>query len=663
MIAFGTASFLVAAVITNAAALQEACERYGKVGEKFDVTVTVTAPTELEKRSIYVEDPSGAAQLHTLPDALEVQVGDVIHAQGTICATRFKGLRHAYIEQAELLSSGNPHPEPASFSIPELLDRKNVNRLVKMQGIVCEVFRDDIDAAYIYFVVEDRGERFCATLRTKEGPEKYEEMYLNRAVEMIGNCSSDLGRRFFIDNPLHLNNPLMIRKLDENRVDPYSSPDVFSLSHSTAHEITSKSQHVVRGRVLASWDQHRVLIESTNHWSVTAWMTNGELPRIGDEIEVVGYPQTDLYNINLNHAMWRRMEKPLVYSDQRDELEEEDLEIIPGVSPAVQHAHVVEVRGRIYRRQEAPGKSPRYFLDCNGENMEIVLSGAAEDSFVEINSIAKIRGRCLIEAEPWSKNNIVPRVAAFSILVTSAADIEILKGPPWWTPIKLVLLLAIAAVVILAVVLWNFILRRDAKMRLSERSRLAAELHDSVAQNLSGVSLQIDAAAALAHENAAKSADRLAFASKALKSSREELRNCIWDLRNNALDCPTFNEAIRKVLSTLPVENLKLRFSVAKSGLSDTLVHTVLSIIRELVSNAVRHAGARTIKIAGSEDEWIRFSVADDGEGFDIGNVPGIREGHFGLSGIRERLRQFEGTMDIESVKGKGTKVTVKVWK
>ena len=76
--------------------------------------------------------------------------------------------------------------------------------------------------------------------------------------------------------------------------------------------------------------------------------------------------------------------------------------------------------------------------------------------------------------------------------------------------------------------------------------------------------------------------------------------------------------------------------------------------------NAVRHGGAKRIWIAGEcSDGHIAFSVRDDGCGFDASSAPGPRDGHFGLQGIRERVRAAKGKIEVESAPGKGTKITV----
>ncbi len=123
------------------------------------------------------------------------------------------------------------------------------------------------------------------------------------------------------------------------------------------------------------------------------------------------------------------------------------------------------------------------------------------------------------------------------------------------------------------------------------------------------------------------------------------------------------NEAsLETICRSLAGIELSVRFNVPREKFSDNTAHAVLRILRELATNAVRHGGASTIKIAGSvEDGTLRFSLADNGCGFDPDLAPGIAQGHFGLQGISERLARANGTMSIDSALGRGAKVTVSI--
>ncbi len=153
----------------------------------------------------------------------------------------------------------------------------------------------------------------------------------------------------------------------------------------------------------------------------------------------------------------------------------------------------------------------------------------------------------------------------------------------------------------------------------------------------------------------------LTIAAKALKSCRDELRNCLWDLRSQALEEHELTTAILRTLQPhINDSRLAVRFNVPRTLLSDNLTHALLRIIRELVINATRHGAATSIRVAGSlEGSRLQCSVTDNGCGFNPEDPPGVLQGHFGLQGIRERVKQLGGTFELASSPGAGTRATV----
>lgn len=110
------------------------------------------------------------------------------------------------------------------------------------------------------------------------------------------------------------------------------------------------------------------------------------------------------------------------------------------------------------------------------------------------------------------------------------------------------------------------------------------------------------------------------------------------------------------------VRTNSIRFNVPRNRLTDNTAHTILRIIRELATNAIRHGRATDIQIAGGiEGDQLTFSVYDNGCGFDPETVPGIAEGHFGLLGIRERIDLLGGELSVRSGNGNGTKISIRL--
>ena len=250
--------------------------------------------------------------------------------------------------------------------------------------------------------------------------------------------------------------------------------------------------------------------------------------------------------------------------------------------------------------------------------------------------------------------------------------------PPWWTLARIILVLLVFVVAFVAVIVWNRILARriekrsrellaeqiahvTADLKTMERTRLAIELHDSLAQNLTGVALELQTVQDVVREDIEAGAAHLLTASRSLMSCREELRNCLRDLRSEALETDDINAAIRMTLDPhLGDAEAVVRFNVPRDILTDNTMHAILRMIRELVLNAIRHGHASRIRVAGAiENGRLLFSVADNGRGFDPKNRPGPREGHFGLQGIHERIKGFAGSMEIDSRPNAGAKVSV----
>ena len=394
-------------------------------------------------------------------------------------------------------------------------------------------------------------------------------------------------------------------------------------------------------------------------------LADRHLPKYGQCVEVTGLPETDLYRLNLSRAIWREIAATAAPEPAAIDVTVRDLTVSASGTMGFQtdyHGKPVRMRG-VVRSLPSPTGEGSLGLECDGQIVPVDAS-ACPEAFrgVEIGCTLSVSGTCLMETENWHPNAPFPHVEGFAIITRTPDDVVVLKRPPWWTPARLAAVIGSLLAVLAAVLVWNRSLRALAEKRgkalakeevdrlasdlkAAERTRLSAELHDSIAQNLSGVSMELDTALNGDEIIPPSAARHLSRASKTLDSCRVELRNCIWDLRSRALDEPDMDRAIRVALGpTVGKNKLLVRFNVPRSVFDENTARTILNIVRELASNAIRHGHANEIRVAGGLDgDMLRFSVCDDGTGFDPERRPGVLEGHFGLKGIEERVSFFNG--------------------
>jgi signal transduction histidine kinase len=196
---------------------------------------------------------------------------------------------------------------------------------------------------------------------------------------------------------------------------------------------------------------------------------------------------------------------------------------------------------------------------------------------------------------------------------------------------------------------------------LSERNRLALELHDVVSQTLFSLNLSADAAATLLDRDPASARDHLERVRALARQALAELRSLILGLRPLELERDGLAGALRKEIAMLRrLHGIEIEdgLEAAGDGAADA---DVLRIAQEALHNAVRHSGARRVIVnMTSGDHVLRLSVADDGVGFDPAD-PELRSRHLGLTSMEERAREIGGHLELTSAPGSGTTVRLEV--
>jgi signal transduction histidine kinase len=200
--------------------------------------------------------------------------------------------------------------------------------------------------------------------------------------------------------------------------------------------------------------------------------------------------------------------------------------------------------------------------------------------------------------------------------------------------------------------------------QLEERTRLAREIHDTLLQGFTGVSLQLLAAVGRRSDPSqftAALSDVLALAQKTLADARR----AVWDMRPPALDEGNFAGALETALArSVANSTLALDYNVrgAPRALRPELETVIFRVAQEAIVNVVKHAGAQTARVTLSyEDRSVRLIVTDDGSGFTVDPDRRTYAGHWGLLGMRERASQLRGKLIVRSAPGAGTKIMLRV--
>ena len=224
---------------------------------------------------------------------------------------------------------------------------------------------------------------------------------------------------------------------------------------------------------------------------------------------------------------------------------------------------------------------------------------------------------------------------------------------------------------VLALLAWQLYRLRVRGMRaqfaavLAERTRIAREIHDNLAQEMAGISVQLEVVARTMPPGAEKAKAQLDRVRMLVRHGIAEARRYVWDLRSPALehnDLPTaLSETARRLTAETQVE-AQVQVSGTFRPLTQLVEDNLLRIGQEAINNAVRHAQAQQILVSlVFAARQVQLRVRDDGCGFDSQVAENGASGHFGLVGMRERAEQIGGTLSVQSRNGSGTEIVVEV--
>lgn len=602
--------------------------------------------------TILVQDET-AGTFFQLKGRVPPRLGDVVRVRGiTYPGLYLPGIKDCEFEVLE--HRGLPAAHPARFE--DLTSGRFHYQRVAVEGIVRNVFPDEEDASVARVALGAQ----IIDVQVREPPSN--RSLVDSRVRISGLAAGHINsRRQLVDPYLRCSDWSEFEFL--SKAPALEDAPVVSTEQLLTFDVEGQGGHRLRigGEVLAIFPGGELYIrDEASAVRVRLQEEDIEL-QIGDRIEVIGFPEMAKFSASVVDAiLLDRGPGPLpvpVKSQMGDLLDGEsdgqlvsvEATITDSYRSAFGHALVLQ-DGEKTLHAEVPS-----------------LSGPLEPG-----SLIRVTGICRVETLLDGDYRTSP--ASVSLRLRSGRDVEVLSAPDWWTAERL----ALGSMILLAAVLlgglWiaslrGQVIRQTDALRgrieneaaLEERHRIAREFHDTLEQELAGLSLRLDAAAARVSD------DKLGGVIKGSRSLvtriQTETRNLVSDLREVPGQSGSIANALRELADGHPDEvtpSVRADASAEIPDLPSHVVHHLKRIAQEAIANVIKHAGATSVVLdAKVAEDCLVMSIADDGTGFDAATETHGKSGHFGCMGIRERCRKIGAQVEWGSDTGKGTVVRV----
>ena len=397
---------------------------------------------------------------------------------------------------------------------------------------------------------------------------------------------------------------------------------------------------------------------------------DGEPPAVGDIVEAVGFPAIRDECGALVGALWRRTDAEV------EPAEVHRLSLAPGslfdlggfMADNDLQFRLVELVGRVEDVRLEHGPGGRLIIDVDGQNVDVMFppSVAAELPWgIEDRPIVRVRGVLDARVSQGDALNRLFSFEGFHLRTRCADDIELV--PDWQWGARRALGFAWAALLTVLAAFGAFAavvaFRRHrayvgAEAIAADRRRIAAELHDTISQHISGAKLWVYSAKMAAGDTLAPgAADALVMAENVLEATRREIRDAIMDLQSDEFVSQSPESLLRRICRNESVPG-RTRVRSFLRGLPVNLPISVkrdlLGIASEAIGNAVRHGGAANVIVVSEGDGAGAFTldVLNDGAPFSADAAPGPEKGHFGISNMRERAARSGMTLTFGEKRG-----------
>lgn len=641
---------------------------YERSLEKLPVDLTATVGFVESGGTAFVQDDTAGTHLHFKPAGHGLRVGDRVRIQGTTTA----GLYFPGVDVTGLQILGHeaaPQAETATYD--DLATGRFHYQRVIVEGLGRTLTPLDENRSLLRLAMGSR----VIEVRVDSPPDEAPGV-IDARLRITALAAGGINDRRQLVFPY-----LRVTEWEDVSViqaaqDPASLP-VTSVATLLRFGATDDHNHRVRihGRVIAAFADGRVFLRDSTPPPPPRELPKNEPPKPpespsiairitsdiqllpGHEIEVIGFPIMAGFSASLADA--------------------QILSQTPSIAPAAEPVTLREFQDGSHDADLVQLTTPAvlndFFRTSDGYELRLTSDGTSIRAFLlqttppalEIGSSCQLTGICLIESSTDKGFRSQPERA--SLLLRSLDDLVVLSTAPFWTARRLVMAIAILGGVILLTLFWITQQRRQIsrlqskiahQATLDERQRIAREFHDTLEQELAGLSLRLDAATTRPLEDKART---LLETSRSLVSRiQSEARNLVSDLRDTEHPV-TLLESLQLLAERVQHDQCEIVLDLQPvPAIASPVAHHLRMMAQEATTNAIKHAKASRITLhLSATDKRLTLTIADNGCGFDPGTQTHGKPGHFGCIGIRERCRKIGAEAHWQSAPGKGTTVTI----
>ena len=389
--------------------------------------------------------------------------------------------------------------------------------------------------------------------------------------------------------------------------------------------------------------------------AIEVFLTDSPPLEVGDRIEVVGFPAPDAYGPVLQDAVLRKLA-------HGTPLTPVPVDWHQALSSKYRFC-LVSIDMRLLRIIDEPTRT--LFLLENGDHLTTaeLQSRLSTPNLLAPGSAVRVSGINLLSGE----SRLLYQASAIdsNLLLRNLNDASLITPAPWWTRRRLFYLATVLGVLTFAffiLLLYVQLKRWKAETVLQERERLARDIHDTLAQSFAGIGFQLQVIQrAIAPVDDPRLAHHVDVARKLVQFSHREARKSLVPATSNDSPHTDLLASLKICAQSLAVSG-QVEIEAICSGVSRPLPvrlnAELFHLGQEAIANAIRHADPTRLVIGVAyQGDSMRLTIADNGRGFTMsGDLLG-----FGIRGMRKRASEVGGDLDISSVPGSGTTVSITV--